>query len=325
MLSLLKLHLLVAILAVVPVFAAYPNPEVCAGACWAHDPALIRRDSDGLYFKFNTAGNVEIATSTSLNGPWTLQGFVFTAGSSLDNPGNKDLWAPDVSLVNGVYHMYYSASTFGSQVSAIGLATSPSMDPGTWTDRGAVGIASKPGKPYNAIDANLIPVGSEYYMNFGSFWGNIYQVKLNDAATKTARDSAYQLQYDSRNGSPSEGAYMFYYSGYYYLTWSLGICCGYDAKKPAKGMEYKIMMCRSSHHDGDFIDKDGKDCTANGGSPLLESHNTIYGPGGQGVFNDPSKGLILYYHYAETTKGLGDGQYLFGWNALKWSGGWPYV
>jgi hypothetical protein len=45
----------------------------------------------------------------------------------------------------------------------------------------------------------------------------------------------------------------------------------------------------------------------------------------RGVFTDSSKGLVLYYHYANTNVGLGDGSYLFGWNALQWSSGWPYV
>jgi arabinan endo-1,5-alpha-L-arabinosidase len=40
---------------------------------------------------------------------------------------------------------------------------------------------------------------------------------------------------------------------------------------------------------------------------------------------DSSLGLVLYYHYAKTTVGLGDGQYLFGWNKLNWSNGWPSV
>lgn len=45
----------------------------------------------------------------------------------------------------------------------------------------------------------------------------------------------------------------------------------------------------------------------------------------RGVFTDSSMGLVLYYHYANTNVGLGDGQYLFGWNKLSWSNGWPYV
>ena len=85
------------------------------------------------------------------------------------------------------------------------------------------------------------------------------------------------------------------------------------------------MMCRSKSATGSFVDKNGKACTSSGGSVLLESHGTTYGPGGQGVFTDSSKGLVLYYHYAKTTVGLADAKYLFGWNILKWSGGWPSV
>ena len=47
------------------------------------------------------------------------------------------------------------------------------------------------GKSYNAIDGNLIAVGSDYYLNFGSFWGDIFQVKLNAAATKGGGAAAY--------------------------------------------------------------------------------------------------------------------------------------
>jgi arabinan endo-1,5-alpha-L-arabinosidase len=84
------------------------------------------------------------------------------------------------------------------------------------------------------------------------------------------------------------------------------------------------MMCRSKTATGGFVDKNGVACTRSGGSILLETHGTTYGPGGQGVFTDSSKDLILYYHYANKNIGLGDGDYLFGWNVLKWStDGWP--
>jgi hypothetical protein len=86
--------------------------------------------------------------------------------------------APDVQLVGSTYVLYYAVSTFGSQASAIGYATSSTMEAGSWTDHGSTGIASSSGKAYNAIDPNLIKVGSSYYMNFGSFWGDIYQVCL---------------------------------------------------------------------------------------------------------------------------------------------------
>lgn len=44
-----------------------------------------------------------------------------------------------------------------------------------------------------------------------------------------------------------------------------------------------IKMCRSTSPTGGFVDKSGVACTSSGGSILLESHGTVYGPGGQYV------------------------------------------
>ncbi len=60
-----------------------------------------------------------------------------------------------MSLHGSTYYAYYAVSTFGSQNSAIGLATSSSMDPGTWTDQGQV-FASTTGAQFNAIDPNVV-------------------------------------------------------------------------------------------------------------------------------------------------------------------------
>lgn len=61
----------------------------------------------------------------------------------------------DISLVDGTYILYYSTSTFGTQKSAIWLATSSTGLPGSWTDKGKV-LESKEGDPYNAIDAQCV-------------------------------------------------------------------------------------------------------------------------------------------------------------------------
>lgn len=66
-------------------------------------------------------------------------------------------------------------------------------------------------------------------------------------------------------------------------------------------------------------------CTAGGGTAVLESHGTVYGPGGQGVFADPTYGAVLYYHYVDTTVGYADADKKFGWNTISWSTGWPVV
>ncbi|KAJ5227696.1 hypothetical protein N7489_008404 [Penicillium chrysogenum] len=302
----------------------YANPGSCSGACIVHDPTLIQRSSDNRYFRFSTGNKISYASSSSINGPWTNIGSMLPGGSSIDLAGNDDLWAPDAQLVNGLYHVYYTVSTFGSQDSAIGLATSPTMESGSWTDRGATGIASSSSKAYNAIDGNLFNDGGTYYMNFGSFWHDIYQAPMNSAATKVA-SSSYNLAYDPAGTHAVEGAYMYKYGRYYYLFYSAGICCGYDTSRPASGAEYKIKVCRSTSPTGGFVDAAGTACTSGGGTVVLESHGTVYGPGGQGVFTDPTLGPVLYYHYVDTTVGYADGQKRFGWNPIDFSSGWPVV
>lgn len=74
------------------------------------------------------------------------------------------------------------------------------------------------------------------------------------------------------------------------------------------------------------VDREGRSClTDNGGTTLLASHGNVYGPGGQGVFEDSTRGFVLYYHYADRRIGLATEQYQFGWNVLQWADGWPTV
>ncbi|KAI0416374.1 glycosyl hydrolase [Xylaria grammica] len=303
----------------------YANPNACSGTCTnAHDPAIIRR-ADGTYFRFSTNGKIAVHTAPDITGPWTYKGAALPSGSSIDLPGNQDLWAPDVTLVGDTYYLYYAVSQFGSQDSAIGVATSTTLDVGTWTDRGSTGVKSSSAKPYNAIDANLINVDGTYYLTWGSFWGDIYQAPMKASPlTLASGASSYQVAYDPVT-TAVEGAYVFKYGSYYYLFYSKGQCCGYDAGLPAAGAEYKILACRSSSATGGFVDKSGAACTSGGGTVVLESHDNVYGPGGQGVYQDPNHGPILYYHYVDKTIGYADGDKRFGWNTIDFSSGWPVV
>ncbi|KAL1652061.1 hypothetical protein SLS58_000185 [Diplodia intermedia] len=303
--------------------SGYANPGACSGTCVnTHDPSIIRR-SDGTYFRFSTGGKVAVHTAPDITGPWTYQGAALPDGSSIDLDGSDDLWAPSVHLVGSLYYLYYSVSTFGSQSSAIGLARSSTMDVGSWTDVGSTGIKSDSTKPYNAIDPALIEADGSYLLTFGSFWKDLYQVPMKGTPT-AASGSAYQVAYDASN-TAIEGAFIFKYGSYYYLFYSKGTCCGYDTSRPATGDEYKILVCRSSSATGGFVDASGTSCTSGGGTMVLESHGTVYGPGGQGVYDDPTYGPILYYHYVDTTIGYSDGQKQFGWNTIDFSSGWPVV
>ncbi|KAI0015065.1 glycosyl hydrolase [Xylariomycetidae sp. FL0641] len=303
--------------------AGYALPEACSGICGnAHDPTIVRR-SDGTYFRFSTGGMIATHTAPDITGPWTYQGAAIAGGSSIPLAGNTDLWAPDVIQVGDTYYLYYSVSAFGGQESAIGVATSTSLDVGTWTDLGSSGVASHTGSNYNAIDPNLINVDGQYYMSFGSFWNDLNQVAMANPPTKTAGTS-YQIAFDPVS-TAEEGAFLFRYGDYYYLFYSHGQCCGLDADRPPAGDEYMIKVCRSSSATGGFVDADGVACTEGGGTIVLQTHDNIYAPGGQGVYDDPTYGTILYYHYNDINVGYADGDTLFGWNYIDWSSGWPVV
>lgn len=151
-----------------------------------------------------------------------------------------------------LYYVYYSASTYQTQISAIGLATSPSMEAGTWTDLGSIGVESVDGSDYNAVDGNLLAINGTNYMTWGSFWGDIFQATLNEDATAIS-GTPTNIAYDATGDHPVEGAYLYQYGDYYYLFFSYGLCCRYDQSMPGEGEEYRIKVCRSSTSTGGFV------------------------------------------------------------------------
>lgn len=240
---------------------AYADPLSCSGTCTnAHDPSLVRRD-DGTYFRFSTGGKVAVHTAPSIQGPWTYKGAALPSGSKINKAGNTDLWAPDVSKIGSTYYLYYSVSTFGSQDSAIGVATSTTMDVGSWTDLGSTGAESVAGSKFNTIDGNLQSANGKLYLNFGSFYSDIFQIEMAATPTKVAKavTSATQIAFVPTSPQAQEGSFGYKYGNYYYLFFSVGSCCGYDTNRPAAGKEYKIQVCRSSSVSGPFVSLSQRD------------------------------------------------------------------
>jgi arabinan endo-1,5-alpha-L-arabinosidase len=82
----------VALLLHTHVVQGYADPGSCSGSCNVHDPGLIRRESDGTYFRFSTGNDISYASASSIEGPWTAIGSVLPDGSSIDIAGYNDLW-----------------------------------------------------------------------------------------------------------------------------------------------------------------------------------------------------------------------------------------
>ncbi|KKZ64070.1 hypothetical protein EMCG_01566 [[Emmonsia] crescens] len=319
-----RLALILQLLILITWTHVYAAPGPCSGACHVRDPALIQRASDGKYFRFSTGNKIAIASASDLSGPWKALGSVVPGGSSINLPGRDDLWAPDVQKVGDVYHLYYSVSTLGSQLSAIGLATSEDMEPGSWTDHGSIGLDTDRTMPYNAIDSCLLQDGGTNYLIFGSYWKGIYLLQMNSNATAVS-GNPHNIAYKPDKRNAIEGGYFFKHGHFYYIFYSDGICCDYEIELPPGGDEYKIKVCRSSSPTGKFVDKSGRDCASGGGSLVLGSHGTTYGPGGQGIFTDSELGPVLYYHYINTQVGYATENKIFGWNQIIWGNGWPTV
>lgn len=148
--------------------------------------------------------------------------------------------------------MYYSISTLGSRDSVIGIATSPNLQPGSWTDHGGL-FRSDPNGPYNAIDANWVSVNGAPILTFGSYWNGIHQVELAGPLALAPGASARNIAYNSTAPHAIEAGFVFYRRGWYYLTFSSGRAGEYDTNLPPVGEEYRINVCRSREGTGGFV------------------------------------------------------------------------
>ncbi|KAF2864605.1 glycosyl hydrolase [Massariosphaeria phaeospora] len=303
----------------------FPNPENCTGNCsGVHDPSVIKKD--GVYYRFSTSGNIAIATAPSLTGPWDYKGPLLEHGTSIDLFPDQDIWAPSVNKIDNTYYVYYSVSKMWSAKSQLGVATSPSLDPGTWHDHGSMRFPSYSG--YNLIDPNLLMDGTEAYFTFGSWRDDIIQTQLTGDFTLFSDWPMYNIINNSTVGANvTEGAFQFKWEDHYYVFFSQGECCRLEHNPPNPGDEYKIMVCRADHIWGEYRDADGKSCrTESGGTLVLAGHDDVVYPGGQGVMIDEgSLNPVMYYHYVDPRIGYEAEKFQFGFNYLDFSSGWPVV
>lgn len=198
-----------------------------------HDP-VIAREGD-TYYVFGTG--LSSRTSTDLV-HWTL------GKALLDNqlpdwataavPGAKGMWAPDISFVNGRWRLYYAASTFGSNRSAIGLFTSPTLNPAApnyaWRDEGLVLMSTK-ADDFNAIDPNfVVDRQGRHWLALGSFWTGLKLFALDPKTGKPADPAARPHSIARRPApvgapAPVEAPFILDRGGYYWLFASYDYCC----------------------------------------------------------------------------------------------------
>lgn len=290
------------------------------GDTFIHDPSTIIKAGND-YYIFGTGRGILTKSSPDLV-HWTEGPRVFSAPPSWTTnlvPEFTDIfWAPDIIQVNGKYLLYYAVSSWGKQVSAIGLATNSTLDPETkdfhWTDCGMV-IASTNGSPYNTIDPSVMrDADGKLWLAFGSYWEGIYLTELNpQTGLRTGPDSpVYHLAWNTS----IEASCITRHGDFYYLFVDWGQCC------EGTNSTYEVRLGRSRSITGPYLDRDGKDMVNGGGSVFLQRSGRFIGPGHIGITIDGQPGGVttFSYHYYDAAT---NGRSRLAVAKIDWSTGWP--
>ena len=281
----------------------------------------------GRYYSFNTGNYIASKYSTNRlywsSGPTVFSRNTIPSWISTAVPDfTRTFWAPDIIHLDGLFYLYYSCSTFGSQVSAIGLVTNPTLDPNDpnyqWTDQGPV-IQSGSGN-YNAIDPSvLVASDGRMWMTFGSFWDGIKMIELDPATG--LRVSPNSTVYSLARHLPLppdaiEASCLIQRSNYYYLFVNWDTCCsGLDST-------YQIRVGRSTSVTGPYRDRNNVNMYSGGGTLFLEGTGKFVGPGHAGLCVEGETNWFTYHYYDATANGASE----LGMGRLQWTAdGWPVL
>jgi len=266
---------------------------------------------------------------------WTRCGEVFPEipeWIQKTSPETRELWAPDISYFDGLYHLYYAFSAFGKNTSGIALATNQTLDQSSpkykWVDHGLV-IRSYATDDFNCIDPNLVlDAKGDAWLAFGSFWSGIKMRKLDRSTGMLSKTDTKLYSLASRGAKNSgprdpnlppdneavEAPFVFHHGDDYYLFVSWDLCC-----RGTKST-YRTMVGRSKSVTGPYVDETGKPMMDGGGTQILFPNKQWLGPGGESLLHLPHEDLIVFHAYS-----AGNGLPSLHISTLGWKDGWPQV
>jgi arabinan endo-1,5-alpha-L-arabinosidase len=284
-----------------------------------HDPTLFA--DGGTFYVFSTGrldaldpGGIYARRSTcSLAGPWESLGSIPLPEWTRDYDV-EHLWAPHVVEIDGTFHLYYAASSFGTNRSAIGLATTTTPgDLDSWVDQGPI-LTSQLGDDFNAIDPQVFSDGQAWYLVYGSFWTGIKMQPLADDMRTPGQPRMSLASNPPDPPNAIENAQVFRHGDHWYLAVSWGFCCRGVAST------YEIAVGRSATPTGPFVDADGDPMTAGGGTILLDRRGNQIGPGALDVLEHEGRLYAVHHYYDSDTGGTIRMQI----RELEWHDGWPH-
>ena len=275
--------------------AAALGAPLLRGNLGIHDPSTIIKCKDR-YYMFGTGPGI-LSKSSADKIFWRGGPSVFASAPAWTTNAVAGFtgvfWAPDIFFLSGKYCLYYAVSTWGSQVSAIGLATNPSLDPTDpayhWTDQGPV-IQSGNGSLYNTIDPSVtLDAAGNPWMSFGSYWNGIYVVGLDP--TTGLRVAPNSPTYRVAWKDAIEASCVLQRGIYYYLFVDWGSCCS------GVNSTYNLRVGRSTSITGPYLDRNGVDMVAGGGTLFLEGTGKFTGPGHLSILSENGVQQFSYHYY----------------------------
>ena len=290
-------------------------PWPLTGETFIHDPSTIIRQGTN-YYVFGTGPGIRTKSSIDLtnwiNGDPVFYTFPTWTKKLVPAFNGFSAWAPDIVQVKDKYYLYYAISTWGKQVSAIGLATSPSLEPAArhWTDCGPV-ITSVKYSAYNTIDPSLLlDTDGKLWMSFGSFWQGIFLTELDPKTglRRTPHSWVYHLAWNHS----IEASCLTHHGKYYYLFVNWGKCC------QGTNSTYEVRVGRATRITGPYLDRTGRSLADDGGSVFLQTSGRYIGPGHIGIVAGETN--LFSYHYYDADS---NGHSRLAIGRLSWPDDWP--
>jgi len=298
----------------------------------AHDPVLIREGE--IFYLFTTGNGISVHSSKDLRS-WKDEPPVFARAPDwtfTTVPGFKGhIWAPDISLKDGTYYLYYAISLGGKITSAIGVATNRTLDRSSpqfeWVDHGMV-LQSVPGRDlWNAIDPQLIEdERGTPWLAFGSFWSGLKLVKLQADRLRIAEPQEWHalakrersVLRDDTDPEPAaiEAPFIFRKNDDYYLFVSWDYCC--------RGVRstYEMLVGRSKALIGPYVDRNRVALNRGGGSLVLQGTKRWPGVGHNSAYTIDGKDYLVFHAYDADENGAPKLQIL----EIEWdAAGWPTI
>lgn len=302
-----------------------------------HDPVMAYEDDT--YYIYSTGVGIQQLTSRDRK-TWTASRqpvmTVIPQWTRDSVPGfQQHMWAPDVIRWHGRWWMAYSCSTFGRNMSAIGLLSTQSLRRGVWNDEGCIVASRSMRDNWNAIDPCFVIDDDDCpWLAWGSFWDGIQIARLDstmhiargehpqtiarrydfsEAADTTALPANPTSKFAGRNAI--EAPFIMKHDGWYYLFVSWDYCC-----RGAKS-NYRVAVGRSRSVAGPYIDRSGKPMLQGGGTPVIEGDKKVFEAAGHSAAYHFADGDVFICHGYSTAH---NGAAVLVQRNISWtSDGWP--